>query len=198
MKPDNQFYTKYFLEKVDTATNYLVYAPFPKPPVTENHLEDTLLYSKRFYADRASLLAADLGIEEKYKPIIQKHIKYFSEKNRIQRFYDLEIENFNEENIQIGIMSAICRTRTNSFEEVLRVLLMDDTLEDNQYIRDFEKYDLLDSFWKYCEQQLGFSSVNPTLEKLLITMFVTYAARHVNTELPQGWQILFPINPAIS
>lgn len=188
LKPDNQFYTKYFLEKVDTATNYLVYAPFPKPPVTENHLEDTLLYSKRFYADRASLLAADLGIEEKYKPIIQKHIKYFSEKNRIQRFYDLEIENFNEENIQIGIMSAICRTRTNSFEEVLRVLLMDDTLEDNQYIRDFEKYDLLDSFWKYCEQQLGFSSVNPTLEKLLITMFVTYAARHVNTELPQGWQ----------
>lgn len=188
MKPDNQFYTKYFLEKVDTATNYLVYAPFPKPPVTENHLEDTLLYSKRFYADRASLLAADLGIEEKYKPIIQKHIKYFSEKNRIQRFYDLEIENFNEENIQIGIMSAICRTRTNSFEEVLRVLLMDDTLEDNQYIRDFEKYDLLDSFWKYCEQQLGFSSVNPTLEKLLITMFVTYAAQHVNTELPQGWQ----------
>lgn len=188
LKPDNQFYTKYFLEKVDTATNYLVYAPFPKPPVTENHLEDTLLYSKRFYADRASLLAADLGIEEKYKPIIQKHIKYFSEKNRIQRFYDLEIENFNEENIQIGIMSAICRTRTNSFEEVLRVLLMDDTLEDNQYIRDFEKYDLLDSFWKYCEQQLGFSSVNPTLEKLLITMFVTYAAQHVNTELPQGWQ----------
>ena len=31
---DNQFYTKYFLEKVDTTTNYLIYAPFPKPPVT--------------------------------------------------------------------------------------------------------------------------------------------------------------------
>ena len=67
LQPDNQFYTKYFLERVDTTTNYLVYAPFPKPDVRENHLEDTLLYSRRFFADRASLLSVDLGIEEKYK-----------------------------------------------------------------------------------------------------------------------------------
>ena len=30
---DNQFYTKYFLECVDRTTNYLVYAPFAKPPL---------------------------------------------------------------------------------------------------------------------------------------------------------------------
>ena len=76
LQPDNQFYTKYFLERVDTTTNYLVYAPFPKPDVRENHLEDTLLYSRRFFADRASLLSVDLGIEEKYKPILEKHIKF--------------------------------------------------------------------------------------------------------------------------
>ncbi len=35
LQPDNQFYTKYFLERVDTTTNYLVYAPFPKPDVRE-------------------------------------------------------------------------------------------------------------------------------------------------------------------
>ena len=50
---DNQFYTKYFLEK-----------------------EDTMLYSKRFYADGASLLSVDLGIEEKY-------IKFFGNKERL-------------------------------------------------------------------------------------------------------------------
>ena len=129
LEQGNQFYTKYFLEKVDTITNYLVYAPFPKPSVPENHLEDMLAYSKRFYADRASLLLVDLGIEEKYKPVIEKHIKFFANKDRTQRFYDLEIENFNEENIQIGLMSAICRIRTCSFDEVIRALIMDDTLE---------------------------------------------------------------------
>ena len=69
LEQDNQFYTKYFLERVDTTTNYLIYAPFPKPDVRENHLEDTLLYSRRFFADRASLLSLDLGIEERYKPV---------------------------------------------------------------------------------------------------------------------------------
>lgn len=184
----NQFYTKYFLEKVDTTTNYLVYAPFPKPPVSENHLEDTMLYSKRFYADRASLLSVDLGIEERYKPIIEKHIKFFANKERTQRFYDLEIENFNEENILIGLMSAVCKTRTCSFDEVIRALLTDDTLEDNKFIADFGKFGLLESFWKYVEQQFGYSSPAPTLEKFVISMFVTYADRYISTELPKGWK----------
>lgn len=188
LKRDNQFYTKYFLERVDTTTNYLIYAPFPKPPVAENHLEDTLAYSKRFYADRASLLSADLGIEERYKFIIEKHIKFFANKDRTQRFYDLEIENFNEENILIGLMSAVCRTRTYSFDEVVRVLLTDDTLEDNKFLAEFGRYDLLESFWKFAEQQFGYSSPAPSLEKLVISMFVTYADRYIDTDIPKGWK----------
>ena len=43
LQPDNQFATKLFLERQDTTTNYLIYAPFPKPDVRDNHLEDTLL-----------------------------------------------------------------------------------------------------------------------------------------------------------
>lgn len=185
---DNQFYTKYFLEKEDTSTNYLIYAPFPKPPVTENHLEDMMLYSKRFYADRASLLSVDLGIEEKYKPIIEKHIKFFGNKERLQRFYDLEIENFNEENILTGIMSAVCRTRTNSFDEVIRVLITEDNLTDNKYLEEFAKYDIEKEFWKLCEQQFGFSMDVPNLEKLVITMFVTYADRYIDAEMPKSWK----------
>lgn len=185
---DNQFYTKYFLEKEDTSTNYLIYAPFPKPPVTENHLEDTMLYSKRFYADRASLLSVDLGIEEKYKPIIEKHIKFFGNKERLQRFYDLEIENFNEENILIGIMSAVCRTRTNSFDEMIRVLITEDNLTENKYLEEFAKYDIEKEFWKLCEQQFGFSMDAPNLEKLVITMFVTYSDRYIDAEMPKSWK----------
>ncbi|WP_328597066.1 hypothetical protein [Porcincola intestinalis] len=40
----NQFKTKLFLEQEDRTTNYLIYAPFSKPDVHENHLEDVLLY----------------------------------------------------------------------------------------------------------------------------------------------------------
>lgn len=185
---DNQFYTKYFLEKEDTKTNYLIYAPFSKPPVAKNHLEDTCAYSKQFYADRASLLSVDLGIEEKYKPIIERHIKFFGNKERLQRFYDLETTNFNEENILTGIMSAMCKTQTNSFEEVIRVLITEDTLLDNKYLEEFTKYNIDSEFWKLCEQQFGFSMDAPNLKKLVITMFVTYAEHYIYAKMPKKWK----------
>ena len=89
LEPDNQFFTKYFLECVDKTTNYLVYAPFAKPAIRDNHLADTIRYSKEFFADRASLLTIDLGIEERFKPVIQHYIKFFAEKKRTQAFYGI-------------------------------------------------------------------------------------------------------------
>ena len=188
LRPDNQFATKLLLERQDTTSNYLIYAPFPKPDERDNHLEDTMLYSKRFYADRASLLCLDLRIDEKYKPIIEKYIKFFANKERTQRFYDLEIENFNEENIITGLLSTICRTRTCSFEEVIRVMLTDSSLEDNKFLAEMEKYGLADDFWKLCEQHFGYGDVKPSLDKLVVTMFVTYTAKYVQSELPKPWK----------
>lgn len=188
LEPDNQFYTKYFLERVDVETNYLIYAPFSKPEVKDNHLEDTMLYSKRFFADRASLLSVDLGIEEKYKPIIEKHIKFFANKDRTQRFYDLEIENFNEENILVGLLSAICKTRTCSFEEVLRIVISENDMEENKYLEEMEKYELLGAFWKLCEQQFGYVDTKPTLERLIVTLFVTYTDRYIQGGVPKAWR----------
>ena len=203
LQPDNQFYTKYFLERVDKTTNYLIYAPFPKPDVRDNHLEDTMLYSRRFFADRASLLSVDLGIEEKYKPVIEKHIKFFANKERTQRFYDLEIENFNEENILVGLLSAVCKARTCSFEEVVRIVLTEKVnfaegeretglgrgeLVDNAFLQEFEKYDLLSAFWQLCEQHFGYTDTKPSLERLLVTLFVTYTGRYVQAELPAAWK----------
>ena len=195
LRRDNQFQTKYFLEREDKTTNYLIYAPFPKPDVKENHLEDMLLYSKRFYADRASLLSVDLGIEEKYKPIIEKYIKFFGNKERTQRFYDLEIENFNEENIVVGLLSALCKTKTCSFEEVVRIVLTDSELDDNKFIDEFLKYDLMPSFWKLCEQHFGYTDSNPSLEKLLVTMFVTYSDKYIQTDLPKAWMSFVSTKP---
>jgi uncharacterized protein (TIGR02687 family) len=188
LEPDSQFYTKYFLERLDRTTNYLIYAPFPKPLIRDNHLADTIKYSKEFFVDRASLLTVDLGIDEKYKPVIQKYIKFFGAKDRTQRFYDLEIENFTRDIIEIAMMSSLCKTRTASLEEVVRVVLTDSELEDNKFLGEFEKYDLLPAFWRLCEEQFGYSDVKPTLEKLVVTMFMTYTERYMDAELPKSWK----------
>lgn len=186
--PDNQFYTKYFLECVDTTTNYLVYAPFAKPVIRENHLADTIKYSKEFFADRASLLTLDLGIDERYKPVIQHYIKFFGEKKRTQAFYDLELETFNRNTIEIALMSVLCKCKTPSYEEVLRTVLTDAGFEENPYLAEFKKYDLLDAFWRQAQDVFGYADEKPTLEKFTMTMFVTYADKVIPADLPVAWK----------
>lgn len=188
LETDNQFYIKYFLEYEDTQTNYLIYAPFAKPQIRDHHLEDMVRYSKEFFADRASLLALDLGIDERYKTVIQRYLKFFANKERTQKFYNLELEGYNAGIIEVALMSVLCKSKTASFEEVLRCVLTEDGFEDNRYLAEFEKYDLLKAFWQQVEMAFGYSGPNPTLEKLLITMFVTYAAKTIRTELPQAWK----------
>ncbi|MGI6752586.1 MAG: BREX-1 system phosphatase PglZ type A [Anaerovoracaceae bacterium] len=188
LEKDNQFYIKHFLERVDKTSNYLIYAPFPRPHVRDNHLEDTLLYSKQFVADRASLLTLDLGIDQKYKPVIEKYIKFFRAKDRTQKFYDLEIENFTKESIEVALMSVLCKTKIAFFDEVVRVVLTEDSLDENKYIEEFDKYDLLDAFWRLCEEHYGYTDVKPSLEKLILTMFVTYSEKYLQDKLPQSWK----------
>ena len=188
LEPDNQFYTKYFLECVDTTTNYLVYAPFAKPAIRENHLADTIKYSKEFFADRASLLTIDLGIDERYKPVIQHYIKFFGEKKRTQAFYDLELETFNRNTIEIALMSVLCKCKTPSYEEVVRTVLTDAGFEENPYLAEFEKYDLLNAFWNNAQDVFGYADEKPTLEKFTMTMFVTYAAKTISADMPGAWK----------
>lgn len=188
LEPDNQFYTKYFLECVDTTTNYLVYAPFAKHAIRENHLADTIKYSKEFFADRASLLTIDLGIDERYKPVIQHYIKFFGEKKRTQAFYDLELETFNRNTIEIALMSVLCKCKTPSYEEVLRTVLTDAGFEDNPYLAEFKKYDLLDAFWRQAQDVFGYADEKPTLEKFTMTMFVTYVAKVIPADMPAAWK----------
>lgn len=188
LKQDNQFKTKIFLEREDQTTNYLVYAPFPKPSIRDNHLADTLRYSKEFFADRASLLTVDLGIDEKHKDLIKKYERFFRAKERVKRFYELEIEHFTEEMIKLALLSVLCKTKLASFEEVVRVILTEDALEENKFLAEFDKYGLLEVFWKFCETHFGYRDHEPTLEKLMFTMFTTYAERYISEEVPQAWR----------
>lgn len=186
LDPNNQIYTKYFLTYEDTTTNYLIYAPFPKPDVYDNHLEDMLLYSRQFFADRASIICAELGISEELKPVIQKYGSFFANKKRMEKFYDLEIEEWSDDAIKVGIMSAICGTKTSSFEEVVKVLLNSKLDDENPYMAEFEKYGLTADFWTKAETYFGFTHQSPDLKNFTASLFLTYAAKEISAEMPKN------------
>lgn len=92
MEPDSQFRTKYFLEREDTNHQLSGVCALCRSLPRDNHLEDTIRYSKEFFADRISLICVDLGIPESLKPVLQKYAGFFKAKERTDRFYKLEID----------------------------------------------------------------------------------------------------------
>ncbi len=183
-----QLRMKYLLECEDKETNYLIYAPFAKPPVKENHLSDIIFYSKEFHTDKASVVAADLGIDDRFKSVIEHYIKFFGEKTRTQKFYELEIDHFNKATIETALMSILCKNKSVSFEEVVRCVLTDDKPEDNKYLAEFAKYDLLKSFWQMVEEQFGYADAEPDIQRFIMTLFATYASKTISAEVPKAWE----------
>lgn len=187
---NNQFAAKVLLEREDTETKYLIYAPFSKPPVLKNHLEDMLLYSKRFYADRISLICADLHLNEEAKSLLLKYRKYFAAKERAQRFCELSLDDSSESTLKLALISCICKLRIVSFEEALCKILLVEDFAHNTYLEELAKYDLLDAFWEQCELNFGFIALEKSLEKLVISLFVTYTQKNINAEIPEVWHKL--------
>ena len=184
----NQFATKLIIEREDRESSFLIYAPFPEPSIRNNHLADVSLYSKRFYADRASLIVRDLEMDRELLPVIQKHIKFFGSKDRLQRFYALETNKHTHDSLLAAMMCVCCRVKAVSFDEILRVVLTAESLQDNEYLQEFAKYDLEEAFWEFCQKELGYVDESPNLTKLSATLLMTYASCKLEKALPKPWQ----------
>lgn len=186
LNKSNYFKTKVLLEREDGFSNYLVYADFEKPKARDNHLADTICYSKEFYADRVSLIASELNLSDKLKPIIAEHIKFFSNKERVRRIYNFEILNFDKRKLEVALMAATLRSEKADFDEILKLVLGDGSLlSNNKSLAELEKYNLLSVFWDHGKAHFSYGDEDPSLTKLVYGLFMTYLGRELKKELPR-------------
>lgn len=92
----------------------------------QNHLEDTILYSKQFHADPISLLCSDLGIGAEGKAVLQKYAKVVGEQTRKQRFCDYKLAAYTADAVETALLCTVCKCRTAQFEDALREILLAD------------------------------------------------------------------------
>jgi uncharacterized protein (TIGR02687 family) len=52
----------------------------------------------------------------------------------------------------------------------------------------FDKMGLLPTFWQLCKKYYGYDDEKPTLEKLVVTLFITYTEHDWSGEFPKPWQ----------
>lgn len=189
LRDDNSFYIKYQLEKVDTESNYLIYAHFGKPSARENYLIDILKYSVEFSTDKATVIMRDLNItDDTLNSVFRKHIKFFNNKDRYKVFKGYEIRRYTEETVDVAVLSALCKLPYPDFDECLRVLLMEENLEENKYLEAIEKFGDINALWKLADKYYGYSDKELTLEKLAIFLTVTNIRYCLNQELPSTWR----------
>lgn len=178
----NQFYTKYLLEEKDPTSSYLIYTNM-ELGLEDNWLADTVFYSRKFYADRISLILSDLHIDPSLRSVIKKYEKFFNNKERFRKFSALNIESYTEEMIELAIMSVLCNVKTPDFEAVLKAVLME-TLDDaeNKYLSLFEKFFDVKVFWEYVENYYGYEREEKSLKTLFIHLSVTTFSQSVDEE----------------
>lgn len=187
----NYFETKYILEKKDTNSNYLVYSNSARPDDKNNWLLDIELYSDNFSADRASMIMNELKIENNsLKTTIQERIKFFWNKERKESFKSLikSINNLDEKYIKVCIMLVVCWIKNVENDSLIRKVLIESLdEEENKYIKEFQKYWVLDFFWEIVEKRFWYSPTKKSLIDFFKSLMLTYIKSTSNLDLSKKY-----------
>ena len=195
----NAFRTKLRIEMEQPEDRFLLYAPFKKPDVDRNHLEDTLRYSVVFHADRLSLIAADLKLPERLYFALKQIAPYFGIGSKvpegsikrtnafIERAAEIDLDSASEEVVYLIAMCALTDARKVTSDELMYAVLTHGRLDEEGIIDSFEDYGLNRHFWNMAKERYGYYDPQPTLLKFAKSLFVTSAFREQTDQIPAKW-----------
>ena len=189
LENNNAFQVKYQLEKADQESNYLVYSSSPKPAPRDNWLLDINKYSREFSTDKAVLIMRDFGISDSaLVNTFRKYLKFFDNKERYKKFASFGLGTYTAENIDIAVMSVLCRLQVADFEQVVRRVLSGETERENKYLQAIEGFGDINAFWQLVEKRYGYSFEEKDLDKLLMMFLVTHLSYSLGEKIPASWQ----------
>ncbi|MCB2290860.1 BREX-1 system phosphatase PglZ type A [Clostridium sp. CS001] len=180
---ENSFYSKYLIEEEDVESNFLIYNTVKIQDNKENWLLDIVVYSEQFYADKTSLTMKELEIDISLREKFSEYKEFFNSMERRNKFDKFEESIDTPEKLELGILGAVCNSKTIEFEEVLKIVLMESLNEqDNKYYTAFEKYNIEKVFWNYAKIKYGYDKANKTLKKLLVHIISTVLGSYINED----------------
>lgn len=200
LSENNAFYTKRLLEKEDTVSNYLIYAPFPQPANEDNWLLDILLYSAEFSADKVSMLMNELHLfDSSLRSFLSEQISFFDNKDRYQKLLALSTGNWNKASLELGMMAVACKVKTADFESIVKALFLAGiNEEDNPLWVQLLKWPGEETFWRYVLRDYDYYNEAPSLKKLFLSLLMSSLVYQLEADIPGGWKLYLNENIASS
>ena len=183
---NNWFETKLQIEVRDKNTNYLLYAPFPRPDDRLNHLADMFYYSEHFYSDKLVQLMGDMNIPNEFQDEIKNYKRFWSSGN-VKKFMAYGISEYSVDNIDLGIMCVLAGVKVLSLEELTKAVLLEG-FEDNSILGKMEHYKIDSVFWNMLEKSYGYKDPSPNLKSFFATIVITYLDTIALGNIPKVWK----------
>ncbi len=122
---NNMFAVKFYIEEADTTSNLLVYSPMPRPETSENWLADTIRYSQLFFTDEVSIHLLNMGIDAGLRHVVYRYRPFFKSSERCKKFEGYGLAPYNENKIDVGVLSVLCKLNAPNLDNVVRALLLE-------------------------------------------------------------------------
>ncbi|MCL2361199.1 MAG: BREX-1 system phosphatase PglZ type A [Defluviitaleaceae bacterium] len=179
---NNMFATKLYIEETDPGSNLLVYSPQKRPANSDNWLADTIKYSQIFSADLTSLNLVNLGVDNALRGVIAKYEKFFTSIQRTQKFQSYPLATCSEDEIHIGVLSALCKLQAPSLDNAVKTLLAEMINNENTIYESIEKFGSMEIFWSLINKTYGYDFPDQSLEKLAILLLCSHLSHSVKLD----------------
>jgi len=181
------------IEKDAPSRRYLLYSSAEEPDYEVDWLLDIRLFSHSFRADRASIILAELGLQDQ---LLRQHLanrrKFFDNKERLQKLKPLVTSADSANDLDRKLIAVLAKAEQPELFNILRTLFYGYTETGREIDLDnppsgwtqIEKFDLVQSFWEMVKSAFRYAEEQPALKNLLIRLMVTDYAHQLKSDLP--------------
>ncbi len=181
---NNEFAIKYRVVH-RPETKFLIYSDRPKPQDGENWLLDLNLANYEFSADRAALIAQELGLSWEHKQFVAQHLDFFKSQKRTEQLQQFLEEGDDQHQIALKML-AVLTGADPDIEKILYELFVDLDEGKGEKYQNIVKFNLVTFFWKIIQHKYNYHSDNPTLKDFLVQLLVN----HFQTNLASPQKVL--------
>ena len=189
LRPDKigQLKVKVIIEIEKPEEKFLVYAHFPEPEYEDDWLLDIRLYSYQFYADTASLILEELGLQRySLRDHIAKRKKFFANKQRMTDLKKIISAADEEDEIDLKMLAVLVKSGNYRFEDIVQALFTNLPFEESaealfpeglnavpESFRTIQKMGMEEAFWFFAEKVFAYKEEPPTLRHFITCLFIS-------------------------